>query len=194
MNSPNSPLTNMVSFWLVPDSAETELWQPIIDTLSDHYDAPRFIPHVTVAMCESSNPILTDRKFLSDALNAVARNTPPLTLTVGPVQCGENFFQCVFASLPTDPVRSIADALTRSLQPGCPDANMAPVSRAHLSLIYSNIKTSQREMLASQITAPSTTLRLDRLCAVHPGDGETDFSNPESWNICVETRLRSGAD
>lgn len=189
MNSPNSPAKNMVSFWLVPHDSETELWQPIIDTLSDHYHAPRFIPHVTVSVCQSNNPILTDRSFLAEVLDAVASRTAPLSLAVGPVESGENFFQCVFAALPTEPVRAVADAITARLSPGCPDAGITTPDQAHMSLIYSNIKTSQREMLASQIIAPSAMLHLDRLCAVLPGPGETDFSNPESWEICVEAQL-----
>ncbi|MGH1357761.1 MAG: hypothetical protein ACRBC3_03265 [Burkholderiaceae bacterium] len=192
MNSSTSPTCNIVSFWLMPSESETALWQPLLDTLADHYNTPQFTPHITVALSRDASPTLVDKQHLNTVLVQVARRLSPLTLDVGPIQTGENFFQCVFARMQTEPVAEIARALARQIETLSPGAKTSPTTSAHLSLLYANIKTAQREMLASQIVAPSPTLVFDRLGAVLPGDGETDFSNPERWELRSQVMLGSG--
>ena len=37
-----------VSYWLVPAATERPFWQQLIDTLGHTYNAPAFVPHVTI--------------------------------------------------------------------------------------------------------------------------------------------------
>lgn len=192
MNSSNCPATNTVSFWLLPSESDAALWQPLIDTLADHYDAPRFTPHITIGVASGKTPALVDAYALPRLVEQVAKQLVPLTLDVGPIRTGENFFECVFSLIQGSAVSDVANALAGQVEQLYPEADLSLTSNTHLSLIYSNIKTTQREMLAAQIIAPSPTLIFDKIAAVLPGDGETDFSNPEQWVLHTQRMLGSG--
>ncbi|HEY9649205.1 MAG TPA: cyclic phosphodiesterase-like protein, partial [Coleofasciculaceae cyanobacterium] len=47
-------MSTKVSYWLIPSAENRAFFQEIIDSLASQYNAPRFIPHVTIYSGESS--------------------------------------------------------------------------------------------------------------------------------------------
>lgn len=193
MNSANPSAA--MSLWLAPCKREANDWQQLIDSLATKYDAPRFAAHVTAATIDSTH--LGAQHLMSDAidwLEAVAGDFAPLTLAVSPPSIGESFFQCVLCQLPTGPVARIGQSFLAlagngQVRQGSQNMLTRTTQNAHISLLYSEMAPAQRKRIAETIVWPAGPLTLDTLMLIGPGEGETSFKNPQSWEVLGSATL-----
>lgn len=189
-----------MSLWLVPCESEVNDWQQLIDCLAAEHDGPPFTAHVTSATIGLAH--LDPQHLMSDAINwlaAVAGDFGPLTLTVSPPTIGDSFFECVFCDLPTAPVAELGQsflALASNSQvlTGLQNIQKQKIrtqstQRAHMSLLYGSINTDQKAHIAKTFSWPAGRLTLDTLVLVGPGEGQTDFANPQAWEMLGSAKL-----
>lgn len=198
MNERKAPVA--LSLWLLPCESEANEWQRLIDSLAAEHDAPPFTAHVTAATIGLTR--LETEHLMSDAINwlkTVASGFGPLTLTVSPPAAGESFFQCIFCELPTGPVAKIGQSFlalagTSQVLAGLHHIQTQGIQtqaaqRAHISLLYSPMTIDQKTNIAETTSWPAGPLTLNTLSLVGPGEGQTDFSNPQAWEMLGSARL-----
>ena len=172
----------LYSIWLLPQAAQEQALQAVIDGLADQHGTVRFQPHLTV--CGSLRNIAA-----LDAASACVRQSGslPLTATITGVASGaESPFRAVFAEVEnTQGLQEFRETLRDMTGAG----DLHP---PHISLLYTLDRNAQRPMpqldtaclraIADDCNTriPRGELILDRAVVKTAKDG---WENVESWAI-----------
>ena len=170
------------SIWLLPQAAQEQALQAVIDGLADQHGGVRFQPHLTV--CSSLRNIAA-----LDAASAYVRQSGslPLTVTIKGVASGtESPFRAVFAEVENSRrLREFREALRDMTGAG-------ELHPPHISLLYTLDRNAQRPMPlldAARLRAiaddcntriPRGKLILDRAVVK---TAEDRWENVSSWAI-----------
>jgi hypothetical protein len=155
-----------------------------IDALSRSYDAPRFLPHVTVHV----ERVAPDAD-LTAVLDEVAARCGPFAMRAGPTGHSPIRFKALFVPLCGDEICDLAAALAggvaRWRQAPADGGEPVPAYRLepHLSLLYKELPEGERATLAARHSYVGESFYFDRITAVMPGQGATDFSCVEDWVV-----------
>jgi hypothetical protein len=126
----------LYSIWLLPQAAQEQALQAVIDGLADQHGTVRFQPHLTV--CGSLRNIAA-----LDAASAYARQTGslPLEVTITGVASGaESPFRAVFAEVENSPgLRDFRETLRNMTGAGA-------LHPPHISLLYTLDRNTQQPM------------------------------------------------
>lgn len=138
-------------------------------------------PHITIAGSSGTGPILpgTTESELREALEPVARRTPPLVLPFGKPM---RFMQTNIVSLPLDPhgtLRDLHDAIRASGLRFLP-ARFAFSPHATLTYFPTVGRAMERELLAIRVREPVVIDRLELSLTNDPQPPEILFSLPLS--------------
>jgi 2'-5' RNA ligase len=126
----------LYSIWMLPQTAQEQALQAVIDTLADQYGTVRFQPHLTV--CSS----LQNAAAL-DAASAYVRRSGllPFTATIRGVGSGsESPFRAVFAEIENSPALQEFRETLRDLTGG------GELHPPHISLLYTLDCNTQESM------------------------------------------------
>jgi 2'-5' RNA ligase len=176
-------MSRLLAYWLLPaeqPSAEFTRW---IQRLGRRWNAPLFAPHVTLYACtveqepEPMDLLLT----MQEAVAGIA----PFALEITGVSSSDRYTECVFAEFRHS---DAAAELSRRLQErSAPDQTYE--LQPHLSLIYANLSSEQRENIARNVSLPFEMVMFDRLRAI-TGPAETKSGQDvQRWQLLAEVPL-----
>jgi len=178
-NNTKLPKSSPISFWLVPANPYQLMLARLIDHLAGTYDAPRFMPHVTVLVTE-----LAQDEAPLQVLESATKGIRPLELELLGVDHEADRFKSVFIQLNSEPIIALTSALRSCCQhPG--DYQLD----AHLSLLYYQLPLNEKLSLISDLQLPQGPLYFDSVVAVRPGHDQSSFDDVEQWRIVAHARL-----
>ncbi len=183
-----------VSFWLLPGAASMQVFAQRIDDLARRYDAPRFMPHVTVHVDR-----VVPHADLAGILEEAAACIGPFVMQAGPTDHLPLRFKTLFVTLSGGDIIGLAAALAASVRRWRPEPAESKEPAAgyrlepHLSLLYKELPEAERGMLAARYCHEGESVYFDRIAALTPGPGARDFSRVEDW-VVSPPRLLVGHD
>ncbi len=154
--------TSHFSFWLVPSVADRRYWQQVIQDLATEFEAPVFIPHVTLQAGDN-----IDSGNIEQLLITIAKETRALCLQIDAVSYDTQFTKTLFLQLVESPeTNQLSHALAREGL-GTGDYQFSP----HISLLYkNNLSDAVKRGAEQKIQIPGWTVFFDELWAVEcPG-------------------------
>jgi Cyclic phosphodiesterase-like protein len=175
-------VTQHVSYWLVPAAPERDFLQELINTLASAYDAPRFVPHVTLysgASPANDNP--------PDIIMQSTQEVHRLNLQVDRILSTEEFTKTVFVQFrPSTLLSQMTEAMRRlSARPSAYRLN------PHLSLIYKRLSPPEAQRIAATIRLPMAAVCFDAVWAIaSPGTTRT-AEDVGLWQVVCRQRLAS---
>ncbi|MDJ0834064.1 MAG: hypothetical protein QNJ69_11115 [Gammaproteobacteria bacterium] len=168
------------SIWLLPETHSADVIESIIGKLSHRFDTPTYTAHAT--LCSGS--WAGELSSLLAAVDAIARQSSPLTTTTSGIRYIDRRFQFFFLSLVTDNFLAVQNLAQDSL-PGSRLPEVGP----HLSLIYSDnfAGVDRAQLRAEWQSQMPDTAGFDRLALVLPSDNGWD--DIAGWKIEHRTKL-----
>jgi 2'-5' RNA ligase len=173
-------VTQHVSYWLVPAAPERDFLQELINTLASAYDAPRFVPHVTLysgASPANDNP--------PDIIMQSTQEVHRLNLQVDRILSTEEFTKTLFVQFhPSTLLSQLTEAMRRlSTQPSAYRLN------PHLSLMYKRLSRPETQRIAATIRLPMAVVCFDEVWAIaSPGTTRT-AEDVGRWQVVCRQRL-----
>ena len=159
-------------YWLIPIKTESELFRAIIRILAKQFDAPLFLPHLT--LCRTDNA-----KSVRQALSHV--RAAPINLRIRGVAHSAKFTKTLFVRfMPSKSLERLVSQLG-----GKPKS----LSDPHLSLLYKKSPPAIRRNLAVAVKLPFRTVTFDSIMAmscVSPSETKQDV---ESWRTLATKHL-----
>lgn len=157
------------SVWFTPEPEQAQVFIDLITDLAIQYQAPLFVPHVTLAadLTASLPEILAQTQHLAAQLS-------PFEIMLSEPSTGETYFQCVFlkATLSEELGQARRAAAEVYQQPQLADSFMP-----HLSLLYGmfddTVKTLVREVVVSRLSSAKFTVNNVVVYTAQP--------DPQSW-------------
>jgi 2'-5' RNA ligase len=169
-----------VSYWLVPTEAERASFQELVNTLARTYNAPTFVPHVTIYSGESPAD--------ETPLEIIARSTPDVhgvRLYVESVSYTEEFTKTLFVQFyPSSLLSQIAENMRRlSARPS------HYVLNPHLSLLYKRMSEHEKQHIAATLRLPQSEVFFDAVWAIaSPGPTRTP-EDVARWEVVCRKPL-----
>jgi 2'-5' RNA ligase len=172
----------LYSIWLLPQTAQEQALQAVIDALAEQCGTVRFQPHLTV--CSALQNTAT-----FDAASAYVRRSGllPFTATITGVGSGsESPFRAVFAEIENSPALQEFRETLRNL------TGAGELHPPHISLLYTLDRNTQRPMpqfdatrlgaIAAEcnVRVPRGELVLNRAVVKTTEDG---WANVRSWAV-----------
>lgn len=162
-------------FWIVPENDVYQELDALIKQYSNEYDAPVFMPHMTIHGPVSS----TEKKVVKDVKRSVS-NIKPFKIQIGDVEFSTTYFQCVFVRMRTSAhMLDTHLALKKGL--GYTDSH---VFMPHVSLVYGEFNMSTREKIASKVKLRSTHFIARKIIIAR-----ADSRDPKDWEIVEQVSL-----
>lgn len=181
-----------VAFWLLPCEPAMQSFARTIDALARRFEAPRFMPHVTLHVDQ-----VRQHADLGDVLDDAAARFAPFAMQAGPTGHSPARFKALFVTLRGDDIVRLAAALARGVarwrpeSPGPAAPAVAYRLEPHLSLLYAELPEGERTALAGRNSYAGESICFDRITAVTPAAGARDFACVEGWRI-RSARLLAG--
>lgn len=144
------------SFWLVPQGADLEYVQEIINTLSKRFGTVPFCPHLTLY----SGPIPATLDI--QAVLAGLLSIQVFGLKVLGIRHSSHFAKTLYVQL--QPTPALAQIVSR-LVTAIPDAQF-PMLDPHVSLLYHHVDNGTQEDLSRSISLPRSTIQFDQVQVV----------------------------
>jgi hypothetical protein len=144
------------SFWLVPQEADLEYLQGIIDALSKRFGTGPFCPHLT--LYSGLIPATLD-------IQAVLAGLIPMQaigLEILGIGHSDRFAKTLYVQL--QPAPALTQVINR-LVTAIPDAQL-PVLDPHISLLYHHLDHGTKEDLSRALSLPRSTIQFDQVQAV----------------------------
>ena len=164
-------MTDKVGFsvWLIPEDEQCCQLQSIISKLSDRFNAPDFIPHVTIYCGEVES---LDK--VKDVLDSFVQQALPITLDVKGMNATERLFQTLFVTF--DENAALKD-LYAKIANGLPHSGDDQL-KAHLSLLYKDMPLEEKKALIDEIDLSLSRIKFDKIDLIH----EEDADIVSSWH------------
>lgn len=161
--------------WIIPPQPIFDELNKIITNLSAEYRGPVFKSHMT--LLGSTECKLDD---IQKAVEAVARNTKKLKLSLGPVSFSTTYFQSVLVRVnSTAQLMQLNLDLKRAL--GIENNLFMP----HISLMYGDHDMNTREEIAAKIKLGNTSFIADSIVIVPVAEK----SEPKDWEPVITIPL-----
>lgn len=143
-----------VAFWLIPSDPAREFFQRSIVRLAKRFDAPQFIPHVTIFVARES--ACRAAKILA------AVGSREFKLEIVKIRQSADFTKTLFVQFhKDDPLQDLADEIQRRS-----GAKQRRIVDPHLSLLYQKIDARTRRELAQSFKLPFREVFFSSLCAM----------------------------
>ncbi|MFZ2026522.1 MAG: 2'-5' RNA ligase family protein [Microgenomates group bacterium] len=153
--------------WIIPPQPAFDELNKIISNLSAEYKGPVFKPHMT--LLGSTECELDD---IRKAVEAVAKNTKKLSLSLGPVSFSTTYYQSVLVR-----VNSTAQLMQFNLNLKKALGIENNVFMPHISLMYGDHDMKMREEIAAKIKLQNTSFVADSIVIVPVAEK----SEPKDW-------------
>ncbi len=172
-----------VAFWLIPQRPERSRLRQWIDDLAVRYDAPAFVPHLTIYSCHR-----TRQQHELVVLAALARRSEPLRLSVQGLDSGRSLTRSVFLVLQTN---RFLESLHETLHQNVPQPSRYRCD-PHISLLYRLLPTPLPSAETMVDNIDLATIRFDELRAVAIPETLQTAQDLIGWQTLLSCRLASG--
>jgi hypothetical protein len=177
--SPRPAESTRITFWLVPAISDRLDLEEIINRLADKYNAPSFMPHITLWSTQ-----LTRDESPQQILETATRGFARFTLQATSLDHGPDRFKSIFIRFNSAPLILLSNALGSSCRtPGRYHLD------AHLSLLYRQLSPAERKKIVCDLQTPQSCFHFDTVIATAPGPGKTSFEKVNLWQHVAEIRL-----
>lgn len=169
----------LVSTWLIPIEKDRNLLSAKMNELSDHYDAPKFMPHIT--LYSSHVP----KKKVDQAKNLVslqAKLLKPLSLTVSTIKHSNFLSKSFYAEFKKDHTLDKLHTSFRKIFEKYGDYTFNP----HLSLRYKILDSQANERIIKRLQIPRTII-FDTLGVLVYKDKQEQLNIP-GWEVTIYDR------
>jgi hypothetical protein len=179
-----------VAFWLLPGEPSMRVFARIVDELAHRYDAPRFLPHVTVHVDR-----VVPHADLAGVLEEAAARVRPFAMQAGPTGHSPLRFKALFLTLSGGAVVDLAAALAAGVgrwRPEPAEGEPAPAAyrlEPHLSLLYQELPEAERAPLAARHCYDGESFYFDRIAAVTPAPAAQNLSRVADWLVSPPSLL-----
>lgn len=175
-----------IAFWLIPAQPQLDAFRALISALAREHDAPVFEPHVTLHA-----GVRTAGDDIAKLLHRVAAANEPIALVAGNTSHSAALFRTLFVELNDAGIRDAGiRALRCQLQAGLrrfSEYALAP----HLSLLYKAMPAESRAALAERHVYAGQCIVFDKVAAVRPAPGQSDWMDIRMWDSSLRQSLRS---
>jgi putative hydrolase of the HAD superfamily len=160
-----------IAYWLLPETTARKVFVEKIRELARQFDAPAFVPHVTVFIApeNSRNP--------AEVLNELG--AVMIDLTIRSIRFSEQFTKTLVVQFEgNDALQELGDNICR--------ASKAPeryIIDPHLSLLYANLALETKKQLAEQIAFPVYEVPFGAICAMRCARPTTTALEVERWRL-----------
>jgi hypothetical protein len=177
--SPRPPASTRIAFWLVPAVSDRLYLGEIINRLADKYNAPSFMPHITLWSAK-----LARDESPQQILETATRGFTRFTLKATALDHGPDRFKSIFIRFNSDPLILFSNTLGSSCRtPGRFHLD------AHLSLLYRQLSPAERKKIVCDLQTLQHPFHFDTVIATAPGPGQASFENVNLWQHVAEIRL-----
>jgi putative hydrolase of the HAD superfamily len=152
----------------------------LIRELSSGQGSSPFEPHVTVHSGD-----LGDLDTLRETVRAAAAGIRPFCLRIRGIACGDAYFRNLFLEFEESRVLRSIHGRMRQVDGAASGHVLAP----HLSLLYGDTPTHQRESLAQGIRLDRSELLFDQLKIMTPRNREEGWRDTLHWQNLFRLRL-----
>ena len=164
-------MRQLLAVWLVPQDNDKEYLQKIVNDLGEKYNAPLFVPHLTIL-----GDTLIELKDLKQAIDKAFENIKPITIKKTQISQSNIFFKTVFIELEeNEMLASVFENLKNNL-PEKTDYVFKP----HISLLYKIMPEEEKIKIVKNLNIKSEFI-IDKVVVNAPKNGDTDFLNIEGW-------------
>ena len=161
------------SAWLIPEEKHSGQLQELINRLAQENNAPKFIPHCTLA-----GKIMLDSKFSFDEIKTFCNQSKPMSLNVFKIMSEKTLFKSLYIQLKkekfiVDFQKKIAHFFIKR-EPYKFDP--------HLSLMYKIVSAEKQKKITAGISLPDR-INFNRISIVNTG------GIVEDWNGVFNQKL-----
>ncbi|MFT7538709.1 MAG: 2'-5' RNA ligase [Lysobacterales bacterium] len=170
----NNELANSYYFWLSPQTSDLEPLQDIITTLSKKYSTPIFEPHATLVSGLSG-----DEQKLLQKISSFSKKQKKLKLLFEDIEYTHGFFTALYIKT------SLPEKLTLMHKQAMRDLNPKHQIQyiPHLSLLYGNISSDEKENIISAFPLTSQEITIDSLKLVKGNADVTQWKIIDEWPL-----------
>jgi 2'-5' RNA ligase len=174
-------LATKVSYWLIPSQEDRAFFQDIIDTLAREYDAPSFMPHVTIYSGDSA-PDESPDELIKQAIQGIQ----PFSLRRDRILYSQEFTKTLFVQFQPN---SILSQISQSLQSSSKNPSDYTLN-PHLSLIYKQMSEETQKNLTTSLTLPKSEVLFDEVMAISSPERTQTQEDVESWQVICVRKLQ----
>lgn len=157
----------MYAIWLLFNKDDNESIGKIIDQLAKKYNAPKFLPHITIyGLVDEKLPMI--KKIVKESIDGIS----PVLVNTSKLDHSDNIWKTVFIKLQqSSKLLQINYILSKQLSKYAPY-----IFEPHVSLIYKNLDRTIREKIVSEIQV-NKEFTIDKI-------GLLEYSpNVQEWKI-----------
>ena len=169
----------VIAYWLIPAEPARRFFQSLIEDLARRYDAPVFEPHVTIHV--GANHVHAAEKALSKA----PQECQPINLEALGIDHSHEFIKTLFLQFTPNTKLQQLNAIVCNAAEDSSHYELNP----HLSLLYKNIPTEIRSVLADSIDVPFSEVMFDALNAVGCVSPTQNRADVEAWRVLARKQL-----
>ena len=159
-----------IAYWLLPEASARERLAKIISALAARFDAPHFIPHVTLFVAPD------DSCLAAKVVSRIPRIE--ITLTVTGISYSEKFTRTLFVRFaPSEPLQQLSDTLAALTH-----ARRSAID-PHLSLLYKHATTLTKRELAASLRLPFDHICFDSVCAMRCASPTRNAADVGAWKL-----------
>lgn len=164
----------LFAIWLSPAQPFYLSLQKQIIQLANLYDAPVFMPHMTIFVGNSDNLDNVKEIFTKTLINF-----KPLLATASGIEHSDNYFKTLYVQFTNNELLKKLNKQLHSL-----DSNSDYTFNPHLSLLYKNLSQQTKQQLANEIwtTIEPKIISFDKIQLLSVSDEETKEA-VEKWKI-----------
>lgn len=172
-------MNNLFSVWLVPREKEEKELSKIVKNLTQKYNSPIFIPHLTLL-----GNVMTSFDDLKLAVDEVFEDKKAFTIRKTKLNQSEQFFKTVFIEFELD------DNLKKlfKLLSSRTDNKSLKSFKPHISLIYKILPANEKIKIIKRVSIKNTFI-INRIFIVSPKKGDDDFMDVKTWRILYKKNL-----
>ncbi len=164
-------MKQLLAVWLVPQNEDKEYLQNIVNDLAVKYNAPKFIPHLTIL-----GDTIIELRDLKNAIDKTFLNIKPIKISLTKISQSEIYFKTLFAEFEKD---YLLTKIFSDLEKNLPEKTEY-IFKPHISLLYKNLTVKERVKLTKEINI-KRGFTIDKVVINAPKNGDKDFLDIEGW-------------
>ena len=173
-------MDNFFSVLLIPQKDDKTYLSNIINNLGKDYDAPIFIPHLTLF-----GGIAIDFNKLKPIIDDVFKNAKPFTIKKLRINQSEAFFKTVFIEFDLDEeLKRLFTVLSEKT-----DKRALSTFKPHISLIYKHMLEEEKLKIIETLNIKNE-FEIAKVVICAPKEGDHDFLDIEGWRVFYKKRLQ----
>lgn len=172
-------MNNLFSVWLVPREKEEKELSKIVKNLTQKYNSPIFIPHLTLL-----GNVMTSFDDLKLAVDEVFEDKKAFTIRKTKLNQSEQFFKTVFIEFElNDILKNLFTALSEKT-----DKKSLENFKPHISLMYKLMPKDEKIRIIKNLDLKNN-FTINDVYINAPKKGGTDFLDVEGWRVLYKKAL-----